>query len=150
MSVLLALVILLFLILYVSFGYKEGYYSDTNTSAAAASMKTIADSLTTLDSTLTTLLNQDLTVDAQSKMTPLLNPSDDKLYSSGIVQQSHRLSDLLSDYQDDIIQLKHSLDTIKDIPVSLKEGSLPLSVAIATLKKNATNLMNELNTIPDS
>jgi hypothetical protein len=149
MDYLLLIVILLFLILFFSFG-KEGYYSDNNTSAAASAMNVLVGKLNTLQTNMNTFLNQDLSLDAQSKLNPLLNPSEDSKYTSGVVEQAHHLSDVLSNYQDDMVQLTHTMGQIKDMPVTLKEGTLPLSDAITKLTKDAKTIVNQLNQIPDS
>ena len=149
MDYLLLIVILLFLILFFSFG-KEGYYSDSNTSAAATAVNGFVGKLNTLKTNMNTFLNQDLSLDAQSKLNPLLNPPEDSKYTSGVVAQAHRLSDILSNYQDDMIQLSNTMGQIKDMPVALKEGTLPLSDAITKLTKDAKKIVNELNQIPDS
>jgi len=148
MDYLLLFVILLFIVL--SFGFKEGYYSDTNTASASSSMNAIVGKLNTLQVNLNKIYSQDLTLDAQSKLSPLLNPPDDKLYTSGVVTQAHRFSDLLSDYQDNLVQFTNTLEKIKDTPILLKEGTFSLSDALVKLTKDAKDIANELNQIPDS
>ncbi len=154
MDYLLLIVILLFLIL--CFGYKEGYYSDNNTSAAASAMTMHVNKLNTLQRNMNTFLNQDLSLDAQSKLNPLLNPPEDSKYTSGVVAQAHQLSNDLSIYQDNIFQLENTLGQIKNMPVTLKdettlsEKPYPLSDAISKLIADAKNLVIELNQIPDS
>lgn len=155
MDYLLLIAILLFLILFFSFG-KEGYYSDNNTSAAATSVNMLVGKLNRLTANMNTFVNQDLTLDAQSKLNPLLNPPEDKKYTSGVVAQAHRLSDELSNYQDNIFQLAKTLGQIKDMPVTLKQEStslpvqIKLSDAIKQLISDGNNLVKELNQIPDS
>jgi hypothetical protein len=148
MDYLLLIVILLFLILFFSFG-KEGY-SDNNTSAAATSVNMLVGKLNRLKTNMNTFVNQDLTLDAQSKLNPLLNPPEDHKYTSGVVAQAHRFSDILSNYQDDLIQLSYTIGQIKDMPVALKEGTLSLSDAITKLTNDGKTIVNQLNQIPDS
>lgn len=148
MNTLLFAVILLFFILCI--GFKEGYYSDTYTNATATSMTTLVGKLNTLKSTLKQLTTQDLTLDAQSKLNPLLHPPDETKYSSGIVSQATSISNRISNYQDRLLVLKNTIQDATDIPVHFKEGDLPLSTAIDSLIDEANAILTQLNQIPDS
>jgi hypothetical protein len=148
MDALLFVVILLFLILCI--GFKEGYYSDTYTNAAVTSMTTIVGKLNTLQSNLKQVTLQDLTLDAQSKLNPLLHPPDETKYSSGIVEEVHKLSNRIARYQDDLLQLTDAIHGANDIPVRFKDGDVPLSDAIDRLLKEAKDITTQLNQIPDS
>jgi len=160
MDYLLIVVIVLFI--FLSFGFKEGYYSDINTSAASSAMTVHIDKLNTLQGNLTTLNTQDITVDANSKLNPLLHPVEDSKYSAGLLQQAFLLSDRISKYQDNLIQLTEAIPKTKMIMVTFKEyvsplsketvktTTLPLPDAIEKLIKDAQNITKELNQIPDS
>lgn len=148
MDALLFVAILLFLLL--SIGFKEGYYSDTYTNATATSMTTLVGKLNTLQSNLKQVTMQDLTLDAQSKLNPLLHPPDETSYSSGLVGQVHNLSNRISRYQDRLLVLKNTIQDAKNIPVRFKEGDIPLSEAIQTLVNEANDILTQLNQISDS
>jgi len=148
MNALLLAVILLFFILCIRF--KEGYYSDSYTNATSNSMTTFVGKLNTLKSTLTQLTTQDLNLDAQSKINPLLNPPTEKLYGLGIVEHAHSISKRISIYQDRLLLLKNTIKNAADLPVHFKEGDVPLSVAIDSLIDEADDILTQLNQIPDS
>lgn len=148
MDYLLLFVIVLFV--FLSFGFKEGYYSDTNTSAAATSMNSLITKLNTLQATLVKLTTQDLSLDAQSKLNPLLHPDTDSTYASGIVEHARNLSDRISDYQDNLTILHSSIDGINNIQLDFKDGTYNLSDAITKLLVDAKDITKQLNQIPDS
>ena len=148
MNALLLAVILLFFILCIRF--KEGYYSDTSTNATATSMTTFIGKLNTLKTNLKQVNTQDLSLDAQSKLNPLLHPSDETKYSSGIVSQAQTISKRISNYQDRLILLKTTIQDATEMPVHFKEGDLPLSDAIDSLIDEANSIFTQLNQIPDS
>jgi len=106
--------------------------------------------LNTLQRNMNTFLNQDLSLDAQSKLNPLLNPPEDSKYTSGVVAQAHQLSDVLSNYQDNMFQLENTLGQIKNMPVTLDGNPISLSDAIMKLTTDAKSIVIELNQIPDS
>lgn len=158
---LFAIVLLLFLSFFLYFGVKEGYYSDINTSAAASSMTILIDNLNTLHGNLTTLTTQQLSLDANSKLNPLLHPVEDSKYSIGILQQAHLLSERISHYQDNLLELSRAIPKVNNIMVTFNEYtplsreppktfSLPLPDAIEKLITDAQNITKELNQIPDS
>jgi hypothetical protein len=148
MDYLLLFAIVLFV--FLSFGFKEGYYSDTNTSAAATSMNTLTVKLNTLQSTLVNLTTHDLSLDAQAKLNPLLHPDTDSTYASGVVQHAQNLSNRISDYQNNLIILQSSIDGINNIQVNFKDGNLNLSDAITKMVVDAKDITKQLNQIPDS
>ena len=148
MNVLLFAVILLFFVLCI--GFKEGYYSDTHTNAAATAMTTIIGKLNTLNSNLKQVTTQELNLDAQSKLNPLLHPTDEAKYNSGIVSQANSISNRISIYQDRLLVLKTTIQDLKDLPVHFKEGDLPLSDAMDSLIDEANAILTQLNQIPDS
>jgi hypothetical protein len=151
MNALLFTVILLFLILCI--GFKEGYYSDTYTNAAATSMSTLVAKLNTVQNTLEKLVKDDaqtLNLDAQSMLNPLLHPPDETKYSLGIVEQAYQISNRISVYQDRLLVLKNTIHEVNDIPIHFKEGDMTLSQAIQTLKEEANSILTQLNQISDS
>ena len=148
MDYLLFFVIILFV--FLCFGYKEGYYSDTNTSAASTSMNTLITKLNALQINLNDINNQDISLDAQSKLNPLLHPPSDIVYASGVVEHAHTISDSISNYQDNLIALKTSIDGIQNIQVNFKEGTFNLNDAITKLLIDAKDITKQLNQIPDS
>jgi hypothetical protein len=148
MNYLLPIAILLLIIL--SFGFKEGYYSDMHTSAASTSMTTLISKLTIIKDDMTKVSAYDLTLDAQSKLTPLLTPNSESTFNNTIIEQATRFSNRISEYQDDLIKLSNALQKVEKMPVELKEGTFPLSVAIQKLLTEAQTINKELNQIPDS
>jgi len=159
-------------------GFKEGYYSDSNITTSIASMGTLIHKLNSLTDSIKNIEEYDLTFDAQSKLSPILQPKKMADYKPGVIQQVHIHSERMSLHQDNLINLLEGLHKVKETPVYLKEkdksadtdtstnswanttpdSNVPnyisvkytLNDAIDKLLKESQSISNELNKIPDS
>ncbi len=135
-----------FLLLLLSFSYKEGF-QDGNISGALTSMSIFNTKLTKLQTTVGEFNKMDLNLDAQSKLEPLLHPNTDTTYASTVVQQVELINDRMTDYQHDIIALTHAIQGIQFIPVQFKDSTMTLNDAITKMFTDSSNITKQLNQI---
>jgi uncharacterized protein YqgV (UPF0045/DUF77 family) len=172
MDYLLLGAVLLFFLLF--FRIKEGYYSDANINASVNSMNTLIGKLNTLKSSLKEIEEYTFSFDAQSKLSPILQIKNVKDYNIKLIQQIKMKNEVLSNHQDNLMQLQESLKNIQKGTVQLKERTLTqpsfsmnsseyqepkveynsvmytLKDALDKMLKDSQTITTELNQIPDS
>ena len=146
---LLCSIVLFVLILFISVN-KEGYFSDANISATIISINMHITQLNTLKSDLNKVSNIDLPLDAQAKLNPLVHPKRSTDYTPMVMQQASLYSNRISEHQNNIKKLMEVLFTVKNIQVTLNDGTYGLNVAIDKLIEDAKTIATQLNQIPDS
>jgi len=156
MDYLLLGAVLLFCLLF--FRMKEGYYSDANINASVNSMNTLIAKLNSLKSSLKEIEEYTFSFDAQSKLSPILQIKNVKDYNIKLIQQVKTKNEILSNHQNNIMNLQDSLQNIQKGMVSLNEFNVSqgntvmytLKDAIDKMLKDSQNIATELNQIPDS
>ncbi len=149
MNYILLCSIVLFLLLLISVN-REGYFSDSNISATTIAMNLHITNLNTLKTDLDNVTNNKLPLDAQAKLNPLVNPKRATDYTPIVTQQVNLYSKRISDHQNNLKKLTDVLFTIKNIQVTLSDGTYELNVAIDKVIEEANKISTDLNLIPES
>jgi len=149
--------ILLFFLLFI--GMREGYYSDANINASVISMNTLIKKIQELQSSLKDIEEYTFSFDAQSKLSPILQIKKVDDYNPKLIQQVKMKTEILSNHQNNLMNLQASLKNIQKGTVQLNElGMSQTSNPVEYTLKNALEKMlndsktiaTELNQIPDS
>jgi len=143
------------LLIGLTFRPREGYYSDTNVTAAISSLSSITPTLSGVQTTLQGLDSIQLdAADTLRSLNSILGSSDSGLDTKGVITHVRKQKAEVNVFQDNLMATSTTLKQIKELKVSLKLGtetrSVTLAEAIPLLQTQIQELSDKLRKIPES
>jgi len=133
---------------------REGYYSDSNITAAISSLNAITPQLSGLQNTLQGLeaLNLDAS-DTLRNVNAVLGSSDSGLDTNGVINNVRQQKNDINVFQDNLMATTASLKKIKEVNVAIRVGqesrTVTLAEAIPLLQTQIDQLSDKLRKIPE-
>ena len=133
---------------------REGYYSDSNITAAISSLNAITPLLSSLQTTLQGLeaLNLDAS-DTLRNVNAVLGSSDSGLDTNGVINNVRQQKNDINVFQDNLMATTASLKKIKEVKVAIRVGqesrTVTLAEAIPLLQTQIDQLSDKLRKIPE-
>jgi len=133
---------------------REGYYSDSNITAAISSLNAITPLLSGLQNTLQGLeaLNLDAS-DTLRNVNAVLGSSDSGLDTNGVINNVRQQKNDINVFQDNLMATTASLKKIKEMNVAIRVGqesrTVTLAEAIPLLQTQIDQLSEKLRKIPE-
>lgn len=134
---------------------REGYYSDTNITAALSSLKAITPTLSGIQTTLQGLEATQLdAAETLRSLNSILGSSDSGLDTNGVISHVRKQKAEVNVFQDNLMATSTALKQIKELKVSLRIGTetrnVTLAEAIPLLQTQIQELSDQLRKIPES
>ena len=102
------------LIILLCFAPKEGFYSDNNTYSAISSINELKRKVEGIKPMLVEIGNQEFgTMEIISKLRPILNTYEDKLYTDDVVRHVSHINDKLSKLQNESVSIQEQLKQVQ-------------------------------------
>lgn len=133
---------------------REGYYSDSNITAAISSLNAITPQLSSLQNTLQGLeaLNLDAS-DTLRNVNAVLGSSDSGLDTNGVINNVRLQKNDINVFQDNLMATTASLKKLKEVNVTIRVGqesrTVTLAEAIPLLQTQIDQLSEKLRKIPE-
>ena len=139
----------------VLFHLREGYYIDSNTTAAISSLKSITPTLSSLQTTLQGLEAVSLdAADTIRSLNSILGSSDSGLDTTGVITTIRKQKNEVNVFQDNLMATSTALKQIKEIKATIRIGqeskTVTLAEVIPLLQTQINELTDQLRKIPDS